>query len=309
MEKLLQWSTAQQSSDPEVRAQAPAPDPKLLAQVLGADTGKDDAQLMKEDITVLVCDDPNISIDDKLIALEDFEMLVQNLDNANNISPMGIWPEIAKLYTYEGEERDEFRGMGALITGTAVQNNLKCQKDFLKHVGKEGFTSLMKLADKGNNYNVRARALYALSGLIGHNGDLYELFVESNGWDFLTGILAECFKNEKKDNKVLLRVLSLLKSILYDEVVEEGQEVRSSKKDRLCCVTDRNIVHLLADKLSETTSSVEVNERIINILSYLHENSFEFSSEDIKEIQQKVASLSDHKVYNTEEIKTLKSLV
>lgn len=29
MEKLLQWSTAQQSSDPEVRAQAPAPDPKL----------------------------------------------------------------------------------------------------------------------------------------------------------------------------------------------------------------------------------------------------------------------------------------
>lgn len=295
MEKLLQWSTAQQSQDPELRAKAPAPDPKLLAQVLGADTGKDDTTLMKEDISVLVCNDPQISVDDKLTALEDFEILVQNLDNANNISPLGIWPEIAKLYTYEGEEQDEFRGLGALITGTAVQNNDKAQRDFLKSVGMEGMQRLLDLTSKENGFNVRARALYAISSLVAHNGLLYGLFVKTNGWKRLEGILSEDFCNDKKDNKVLLRSLSLLKCLLYDEITQENEAVKTSKEDRFSEAKSCGAFMTIIKKLSPD-SHVEVNERIVNTLSYAALNKYTFSPEEISAMKEGLNKLSSAKI-------------
>lgn len=308
MEKILQWSTAQQSDDPEVRAKAPAPDPKLLAQVLGADTGKDDATLMKEDISVVLCDDPKISIDDKLTALEDFEMLIQNLDNANNMSPMGIWPEISKLYTYTGEEQDEFRGLAALITGSAVQNNMKCQNDFLSIVGKDGFESLLSLVTKSNHFNVRARSLYALTGLVSHNGSAYELFSTSNGWKTLEAVLAENFQNDKKDNKVLLRSLNLLKGLLYDEITEEDGKINTSKEKRFESVKENNILELIINKLS-TDSHIEVNERIINILFYASQNGYAFSETDLKLLKSALANISDIRgELNVNEITALEKL-
>lgn len=324
MEKLLQWSTAQESSDPEVRARAPAPDPKLLAQVLGADTGKDDITLMKEDISVLVCEDPQISIDDKLMALEDFEILVQNLDNANNISPMGIWPEIAKLYTYEGEESDEFRGLAALITGTAVQNNTKCQNDFVKIVGLDGMKKLVALVSKNNNFNVRARALYALSGLVGHHGELYKLFEESDGWKALSDSFAESFNaDDKKDTKVLLRCLSLLKSLLYDEVISNIAEVKDenkekdvntefqteivSKQDRFKTLADNKIVLSVSQHLSKN-SHFDVNERIISVLSYISQNGYKFSTEESSIIHNALKDISKNE-YNAKEVEYLESIL
>lgn len=309
MEKLLQWSTAQESQDPEVRARAPAPDPKLLAQVLGADTGKDDATLMKEDISVLLCDDPRISIDDKLTALEDFEMLVQNLDNANNISPMGLWPEISKLYTYKGEEEDEFRGLAALITGTAAQNNTKCQLDFLKGVGIDGMKNLLKLTEKENNFNVKARALYAISGLVAHNGALYELFVESNGWDYLKKIISEEFSKSRNDIKVLLRSVNLLKSLLYDEIVVEGENVHVSKSDRFSVVKDNKIIKTTINKLSKDTN-VDVNDRILSVLNYISINGYVFSTEELESLKVKLNDLSAVKdILNADDFNNLEKLL
>ena len=309
MEKLLQWSTAQQSQDPELRAKAPAPDPKLLAQVLGADTGKDDTTLMKEDISVLVCNDPQISVDDKLTALEDFEILVQNMDNANNISPLGIWPEIAKLYTYEGEEQDEFRGLGALITGTAVQNNDKSQRDFLKIVGMEGMQNLLNLTSKENCFNVRARALYAISSLVAHNGLLYGLFVKANGWKQLGGILSEKFRNDKKDNKVLLRSLSLLKCLLYDEITQENETAATSKEDRFSEVKSCDAFLTILRKLSPDLH-VEVNERIVNTLSYAAQNKYSFSSEEIDALREGLNKLSSAKIaVDSDDLSILQNLL
>lgn len=309
MEKVLQWATAQQSDDPEVRARAPAPDPKILAQVLGANTGKDDATLMKEDISVVLCDDPQISIDDKLTALEDFEMLVQNLDNANNISPMGIWPEIAKLYTYEGEEQDEFRGLAALITGTATQNNTKSQQDFLNNVGQNGMTNLLNLITKSNNFNVRARALYAISGLVSHNGSMYELFVNSSGWKYLNDVLSDDFANDKKDNKILLRSLNLLKCLLYDEIVEEGGQINTTKQDRFKTVKENNTILTVIKKLS-TDAHLEVNERIINLLSYITENGYQFTDSELDALRDSLHEIfSIKKSLDANEINILEKLL
>lgn len=322
MEKLLQWATAQQSDDPEVRARAPAPDPKVLAQVLGADTGKDEVTLMKEDISVVLCDDPRISIDDKLAALEDFELLIQNLDNANNISPMGIWPEINKLYNYQGEEQDEVRGMAALITGTAVQNNSKCQDDYLNIVGKDGMTSLLTLASPIGNYNVRARALYAISALVAHHGGLYKLFTECDGWKILQESLSANFTSDRKDTKVLLRLLNLLKSLLYDEItqheaVDKGDSgmnmtrvekpIVATKEQRFQILKEHDIISTILQKLSSDTS-LEVNERVINILHYIHEHKYNFSSGDKELLKTALGSISNEK-YNAEELKSIQSII
>lgn len=306
MEKLLQWSTAQESNDPEVRAKAPAPDPKLLAQVLGANTGKDDTQLMKEDISVLVCNDPQITIDDKLTALEDFEILIQNLDNANNISPMGIWPEIAKLYTYKGEEEDEFKSLAALITGTAVQNNTKCQNDFIKIVGQDGFNNLISLLND-KNFNVKARSLYALSGLIAHNGELYKFFVNSNGWNNLSTLLNENFQNNKQDNKVLLRILNLLKSLLYDEVVEENNNEIVLKEDRFKTMNEHHIIIKILKFLNKD-SHFDINERIIDILLYSLKNGYQFTSEELNLLKLALSNI-ELGSFNETGIDQLKKLI
>ncbi|TID30640.1 hypothetical protein CANINC_000795 [Pichia inconspicua] len=302
MEKLLQWSTAQQSDDPEVRSRAPAPDPKILAQVLGANTGKDESTLMKEDISVLVCDDPRITVDDKLTALEDFEMLVQNLDNANNISPMGIWPEIAKLYTYEGEEQDEFRGLGALITGTAVQNNTKCQNDFLKNVGSKGIKDLLELSKSGAK-NTRARALYALSGLVAHNGEIYKLFVDVNGWEFLTSILSQNFEDNREDRKLLLRCLGLLKSLIYDEITEENKEATSSRADRFELVNKFDLVNIIAKYLFNDVH-FDIKERVANILGYLSQHGYKFTESESDNVKKNLAT-TDKESINQEDYKHL----
>lgn len=302
MEKLLQWSTAQQSDDPEVRARAPAPDPKLLAQVLGANTGKDESTLMKEDISVLVCDDPRITVDDKLTALEDFEMLVQNLDNANNISPMGIWPEIAKLYTYVGEEQDEFRGLGALITGTAVQNNSKCQKDFLENVGSQGVKDLLELSKSGSK-NTRSRALYALSSLVAHNGAIYKSFVEVNGWESLTSVLSQEFEDNREDRKLLLRSLGLLKSLMYDEITEEDKQVTSSKAERFDFVNKNDLVNIIAKYLFNDVH-FDIKERVANILGYLSQHGYKFSATEFDNIKRNLAT-TDKESINEEDYKHL----
>lgn len=303
MEKLLQWSTAQQSDDPEVRARAPAPDPKLLAQVLGANTGKDEPTLMKEDISVLVCDDPRITVEDKLTALEDFEMLVQNLDNANNISPMGIWPEIAKLYLYKGEEEDEFRGLGALITGTAVQNNSKCQDDFLKCVGFQGMKDLLELSKSTSSNNTRSRALYALSGLVAHHGALYKTFVESNGWDVLTTVLSQQFKDTREDRKLLLRCLGLLKSLMYDEITDEDNDAISSKVERFDIVNKQNLVNIICKYLSNEFH-FDIKERVANIIGYLLQHGYKFSDSEIENIKKNLANI-DKDSFNQEDYEHL----
>lgn len=305
MEKLLQWSTAQESSDPTVRASVAAPDPKLLAQVLGVDTGKDDVTLMKEDISVLVCDDKQITIDDKLTALEDFEILIQNLDNANNMLAMGIWPEIIKLYTYSGEEEEEFKGLGALITGTAVQNNPKCQDDFYKVAGDQGVEQLLQLVKNLNNFNVRSRALYALSGLLAHNGKLYESFIKSKGWAILSSVLSETFKNERNDNKVLLRSLNLFKNLLFDEIIQEGETELFPKNDRFKTIQDSNLLIPILNKLS-AEAHIDVNDRILSILSYVLKNGYSFNADELKLLNEKLPSMNSIKdKLNQEDIATI----
>jgi hsp70-interacting protein len=155
---LLKWSIENSDTTKNDPA-APAPTsdltPELMAALMG---GPSDADLMKASIEIITSTDKDISLDDKLIAFDNFEQLIENLDNANNIANLSLWtPLLEQLQHEEGE----MRKMAAWCVGTAVQNNIKTQERLL---AAGGVPTLVELATKeGEAEDVRRKAVYALS--------------------------------------------------------------------------------------------------------------------------------------------------
>ena len=98
-------------------------DPQTLQEILTGLSAPSDAEMMKRKMTVIT--QPEYTLEDKVNAFEDFEMLVQGIDNANNLEPLKLWdPLIEQL---EHEEAD-LRKWAAWCAGTAVENNPKSQE-------------------------------------------------------------------------------------------------------------------------------------------------------------------------------------
>ena len=85
--------------------------------------GPSDADLMKESMAAILS--PSITLPNKLVAFDNFEQLIESLDNANNMEPLGLWTPLVELL---GNEEAEVRRMAAWCVGTAVQNNVKSQE-------------------------------------------------------------------------------------------------------------------------------------------------------------------------------------
>lgn len=158
LNQLLKWSIENGDSsknDPDAAAPATNLTPDVMAALMG---GPSDADLMKAAMEVITSDHPDVSLDDKLVAFDNFEQLIEGLDNANNIAPLGLWqPLLAQLRHNEREVRK----MAAWCIGTAVQNNEKTQEK-LRDEG--GLPTLVEVAVKdGEHEDVRRKAVYALS--------------------------------------------------------------------------------------------------------------------------------------------------
>lgn len=140
-------------------APAPAPrsdlNPEILAALLG---GPSDADLMRQSIAVITSPDPEVSLEDKLVAFDNFEQLIESLDNANNIASLGLWgPLLGALAHAE----PEVRKYAAWCVGTAVQNNEKSQERLL---AMGGLPVLVRVVlDGAEAGDVRRKAVYALS--------------------------------------------------------------------------------------------------------------------------------------------------
>jgi hypothetical protein len=83
MESLLRWGIENSTVSPDGETAVPQRkdlDPAIIDLILG----RPDAVLMKEALDIAV--DEKQSIDARIQALDDFEMLVENIDNANGTS-------------------------------------------------------------------------------------------------------------------------------------------------------------------------------------------------------------------------------
>ena len=159
LNELLKWgveNSSTTSNDPSAAAPINRDlNPEALSSLFG---GPSDADLMKSSMSAILSPDPEITLDDKLVAFDNFEQLIENLDNANNLDPLGLW---TPLLSCLGNEEAEIRRMAAWCVGTAVQNNEKSQE---RLVAMGGIEPLIKLAvDEGQGREVRRKAVYALS--------------------------------------------------------------------------------------------------------------------------------------------------
>ncbi|KAK1835425.1 nucleotide exchange factor Fes1-domain-containing protein [Podospora conica] len=135
--------------------------PEVLAALFG---GPSEADLMKAAIEVITDPAPSSADDDlenRLVAFDNFEQLIESLDNANNLENLGLWRPLLDLLTHE--ER-ELRRMAAWCVGTAVQNNEKTQERLHAH---GGIAPLVALATgEAETEAVRRKAIYALSSAV-----------------------------------------------------------------------------------------------------------------------------------------------
>lgn len=158
LNELLKWSIENSDSSRNDPAAAPPTSdltPEVMAALMG---GPSDADLMNAAMQLITADSPDVSLDDKLIAFDNFEQLIESLDNANNIANLSLWTPLLEQLRHE--ER-EIRKMAAWCVGTAVQNNEKTQER-LYAVG--GLPMLVEIAMKEEEHeDVRRKAVYALS--------------------------------------------------------------------------------------------------------------------------------------------------
>ncbi|KAF3311148.1 hypothetical protein TWF173_008599 [Orbilia oligospora] len=164
MEKVLAWSVAASAPEQEGEdRQLPRLDQDALAQLLMG--GKSDADMMIEAMQCIT--DPTATLENREIAFDNFEQLVENLDNANNMENLKLWdPLVRQLQAVD----KEMKFMAAWCIGTAVQNNEKSQDQFHK---TEGVEKLIHLALNDSAPDVRSKALYAISSFVrNHQGAL-----------------------------------------------------------------------------------------------------------------------------------------
>ncbi|KAF2165040.1 hypothetical protein M409DRAFT_24427 [Zasmidium cellare ATCC 36951] len=168
LNQLLQWSiensdsTRNNNATTTTTTDAPTQqrDPsrglnsQMLAELLG---GPSDADRMREAMSAIVAPLSQISLANKLIAWDNLEQLIEQIDNANNMDSMGLWPPL--LQQLEHSE-PEMRKNAAACCSTAVQNNVKSQEVLL---GSGGVPRLARLATEDEDAGVRKKAIGALS--------------------------------------------------------------------------------------------------------------------------------------------------
>lgn len=164
MNKLLKWSvqnSQQQNADGSLTAPPTAEElsrnltPDMINSLMG---GPSDADLMKAAMELLLSDEADL--ENKMIAFDNFEQLIESIDNANNLEPLGLWTPLVKLLQHE---EADMRRMAAWCIGTAVQNNEKAQD---KLIVLNAIPSLVTVATSDSNPATRKKSVYALSSAV-----------------------------------------------------------------------------------------------------------------------------------------------
>ncbi|KAI5290908.1 hsp70 nucleotide exchange factor fes1 [Ascosphaera acerosa] len=141
----------------------PGLDAAALASVLL--NAPSDAEMMQRSMQA-IRDKTGTPLPTRLVAWDNLEQLVENLDNANLLENLRMWPplrEELQAPDVEGEEIWREREYAAWCVGTSVQNNRKSQDALLSHALLPVLTRLA-LADPAPR--VRKKACFALSSAV-----------------------------------------------------------------------------------------------------------------------------------------------
>ncbi|KAH7333621.1 nucleotide exchange factor Fes1-domain-containing protein [Rhizoctonia solani] len=209
MESLLKWSLentpADESHAPPTAERMKELDPAIIDMILG----KSDAVVMKEKLAI--ARDESREEDERVEALDDFEMLVEQIDNANNLENLKMWEPLIELIRspVPGVQRHAI-----WIAGTAVQNNSAAQNDFLK---RDPLPYLLSLVTSNHvSGSTRSKVLYCLSGSLKHNVGAVRRLDELGGWVTLKRTLQD------PDITVRRKTAFLINTLLLQDISTSG---------------------------------------------------------------------------------------
>ncbi|KAF3003072.1 hsp70 nucleotide exchange factor fes1 [Curvularia kusanoi] len=154
---LLKWGVENSNVSEGAEPPKTTLTPEALAALFGGNQ-KSDAQMMKDNMEVIKREE--CDLEDRITAFDNFEQLIENLDNANNLEALNLWiPLIEQLENKEAE----LRRFAAWCIGTAVQNNIKTQEKLLV-LG--AIPTLVRMATGSDETKVKKKAITALSSSI-----------------------------------------------------------------------------------------------------------------------------------------------
>ncbi|KAI4521281.1 Fes1-domain-containing protein [Schizophyllum commune Loenen D] len=222
MESLLRWSIANSAPPAEGAEQQPRPAPQALDPgIIDHILGRPDSELMKEDVQAAT--DATKSDDERVDALDHLEMLIEQIDNANNLEKLNLWAPLHSLVT--SPDTPPPVALQALwVVGTALQNNPSAQDSYIKLDPLPALLGFLSPASPNSSAKLRSKVIYTLSGLIKHNAPVVSTLDndEGAGWAALRDALSD------PDRTVRRKAIFLLNALLIpqgekEHVTEESQ--------------------------------------------------------------------------------------
>lgn len=284
MDKLLNWATAQQTGDKDAIEKIGQPDPKILNQLFG---GPDEPTLMQQ--ALIVIKNPESTLENKEIAFDNFEMLIENLDNANNIGNMKMWPTIAEQL--DASVPTSLRVYAASVAGIAVQNNPTSQQNFIDQC--DGLQKLIAIGkDPATPQELLLKTYFALASLLRNFSPAYAQFDSLNGWDVLSF-------STQNSHKVKLRILSLLSAIFSTGLdTLKNEHVHSGK-----------VVEYLVSILKDDSHTGCI-DKALNIVGQLSTLKYNFTSTEIADLAQGLENIkSVHDSISHDDLKKVERIV
>lgn len=229
---------------PVSSTQPPVRRSDLTSDMLDAIMGKSDTVIMKEKMEVILNEKEELS--NRLVALDDFEMLIESLDNANNLESLKMWPSLVGLLS---SSEDEVVQLACWICGTAIQNNPKAQASFHAQSPLPKIYSLISSSDPSVSPQTRAKALYCLSAALKHWPDaLTDLSQEDNrGW----AVLNEGLKDP--DPTIRRKVAFLINTLILQS--DEQPEIKKIKETGVNPIISGMISHSIISTLISSCTS------------------------------------------------------
>ncbi|KAF9582510.1 hsp70 nucleotide exchange factor fes1 [Lunasporangiospora selenospora] len=245
LNELLKWSIINQATEKEDASAEGAtakPLEKLDPSIIDAILGKSEAQQMVDAMTVIKS--PNATEEQKEIAWEDFEMLVEQIDNASNVENMKLWAPILEELK---NENPKFREQAAWVCGTTTNNNPKAQ------AAENGLTPVIELLSDPVPF-VRAKAIYALNGAIKHYDPALAEFKNKDGYKILVNLL-----KTEADLTLLRKVVFLINNLLIQDPECNVELAR------------QEIVHVLSSLLEKHMEDEDLVEKTLVTLKTFFE--------------------------------------
>lgn len=233
--------------------------------------GVDESVLMQESLEIVKNDQS--TFESKEIALDNFIMMIENQDNANNIENMNMWDYIIELLHSNGDIM--FRIKAAMIIRTAVENNPKCQEVFCKF--EKGISGLVNECISSSNDELLANCLYALSSLILNNAECKDKFIKLDGFKVLKTL-------ENPSEKIQIKTLSLISSILSSGINESTTNM----------INNYSLINFIIKILSNSSNIICIDVTLLILTQLLDEN-FVFSDEQSERIKKTMVRIGEMK--------------